>query len=141
MKYTPDNTTELKPNQIFVFGSNESGIHGAGAALLAQKKFGAKYGVGFGLQGQSFAIPSKDWGIETLPIDIIRFYVERFLSFTEAHPDLEFLVTKIGCGLAGYDIRDIAPLFFQNGEPPNNVILPEDFWRDMDKREDVDDRC
>ena len=129
MKYTPNNITELKLNQIFCFGSNEKGVHGAGAALLAQKKFGAKYGVGFGLQGQSFAIPSKDWDIETLPIDIIKFYVERFISFAEAHPYLEFLVTKIGCGLAGYDVRDIAPLFFRNGEPPNNVILPEDFWR------------
>jgi hypothetical protein len=141
MKYTPDNITKLEPNQIFVFGSNESGINSASAALLAQKKFGAKHGVGFGLQGQSFAIPSKDWDINTLPIDIIRFYVGRFLSFAEAYPYLEFLVTKIGTGLAGYDVRDIAPLFFRNGEPPNNVILPEDFWRYMDEREDVDDRC
>jgi hypothetical protein len=141
MKYTPDNITSLLPNQVFVYGANESFIHGAGAARLAMK-WGAQYDK-VGLQGQTWGIPTKDWDINTLPIDIIKFYVGRFLSFAETHPRLEFLVTKIGTGLAGYYVRDIAPLFFQNGEPPNNVILPEDFWRYMEwmKGEDIDDRC
>ena len=126
MKFTPENITELAPNQIFVFGSNESGVHGAGAALLARQKFGAVSGVGFGKQGQSFAIPTKDWRIKTLSIDSISHYVSRFMAFASNANGYEFLVTKIGCGLAGYEIKDIAPLFFFH---PNNVILPEEFHK------------
>jgi len=139
MRYTPDNITSLAKNEVFVFGSNESGIHGAGAARLANEKFEARMGQGFGFQGKCFAIPTKDWSINALPINIINFYVERFLHFASKSPDSIFLVTKIGMGLASLTLEEIAPLFFQNGKPPKNIVLPEDFWRYMDEREDVDD--
>ena len=126
MKYTPEqiSTTDLKKNDVFVFGSNESGIHGAGAAAFAEKALGAIRGQGFGLAGKTFAIPTKDWNIQTLHIDTISFYVKRFLSFAEKNPQLRFYVTKIGCGLAGWQPRDIAPLF---EGAPENLIFPKEF--------------
>lgn len=127
MKFTPDKITKLKKNQVFVFGSNEAGIHGAGAAKLAAQKFGAIYGVGYGLQGQSFGIPTKDLFIRTLPLDKVEFYVYSFLTEVMEYPDTEFLVTKIGCGLAGYSELQIANLF-KNKFIPENVILPESFY-------------
>lgn len=131
MEYTPEVITELKPNQVFVFGSNESGIHGAGAAKFAREKFGAKYGVGFGLQGKSFALPTKDWQIKTLPIGVIGFYIGRFLAFAKTRPDLEFLVTKLGTGLAGIPTKEIAILFHAWGEIPSNVVLPKEFSKEL----------
>lgn len=116
--------TELKKNQIFVFGSNLAGIHGKGAALTAYMNFFAKYGVGIGRTGQCFAIPTKDRQLKTLPLDAIRDYVFHFLSYAVFHPRLEFLVTAIGCGLAGYKPEQIAP-FFKNRS--SNVILPPEF--------------
>jgi len=138
MRYTPDNITSLAKNEVFVFGSNESGVHGAGAALLAWEKFEAKMGQGFGLQGKCFAIPTKDWSINALPINIINFYVERFLHFASKSPDSIFLVTKIGCGLAGRCVWEIAPLFFQYGKPKDNIIMPEDFWIAMQEEANYD---
>ncbi len=127
MKFTPDKITKLKKNQVFVFGSNEAGIHGAGAAKLAGEKFGAKMGMGYGLQGQSFAIPTKDTFIRTLSLDKIEFYIYSFLSEVMEYPDTEFLVTKIGCGLAGYSEEEIANLF-KGKFIPENVILPESLF-------------
>jgi len=127
MKFTPDKITKLKKNQVFVFGSNEAGIHGAGAAKLAVEKFGAKMGMGYGLQGQSFGIPTKDTFIRTLSLDKIEFYIYSFLSEVMEYPDTEFLVTKIGCGLAGYSEEEIANLF-KGKFIPENVILPESFY-------------
>jgi hypothetical protein len=127
MRTTPDIIRDLKPNEIFVFGSNEAGIHGAGAAKLAADKFGAVYGIGFGLMGKSFAIPTKDENIETLPLDKIKSYVDLFLEYTKTKP-YEFLVTQIGCGLAGYTPKDIAPLF---KGAPDNVILPQVFLNNI----------
>ncbi len=111
MKVTDNNITTLKDNEIFVFGSNEAGIHGAGAAKLAYEKFGAKWGVGYGLQGQTFAIPSKDKKIETMSVSKIKPYVDDFLIFVLNNQQYTFLVTEIGCGLAGYSPDQIAPLF------------------------------
>lgn len=128
MNFTPDNITELKKNQIFVFGSNEAGVHGAGAAKLAEEKFGAVMGVGYGLQGSSFAVPTKDKRISTLPLDRIEFYIRGLLLNASLSPNKEFLVTKIGCGLAGYSEREIANLFKGKDIPPN-VTLPESFYR------------
>lgn len=99
---TPEIITHLEPHQIFVFGSNEAGRHGAGAAALAHQKFGAKYGVGFGPTGRCFAIPTKDWRVKTLPLQAVAFYIARFLDYAISVPSKDFLVTKIGCGLAGY---------------------------------------
>ncbi|MFZ9848286.1 MAG: hypothetical protein ACO3EE_09085 [Flavobacteriales bacterium] len=127
MKFTPDKITQLKKNQVFVFGSNEAGIHGAGAAKLAHKKFGAVWGVCFGLHGQSYAIPTKDFQIRTLPLDKIEFYIYSFLVEVMEYPDTEFLVTKIGCGLAGYSETEIANLF-KGKFIPENVTLPESFY-------------
>mgnify|MGYP003524645524 FL=1 len=132
MKYTSENITNLSNNEIFVFGSNESGIHGAGAALLAKNKFGAIQGKGFGLHGQSFAIPTKDINIRTLSLDEIQTYVYAFKGVVLSRPDLHFIITKIGCGLAGYTDNDIAPLFssFLNIE---NISLPIEFVKIINK--------
>jgi hypothetical protein len=127
--------SQLKENEIFVFGSNEAGIHGAGAALQAMQDFGAKFSVGFGPQGQTFAIPTKDWTIKTLPVKFIKPYVDSFLSYTQTRPDLTFLVTEIGCGLAGYTPEDIAPLFKMIPYlKDKNVILPDSFIKALQDR-------
>ena len=114
----------LPEGHSFVFGSNESGRHGAGAAAHAFKYFGAIWGKGVGLFGQSYAIPTKDKSIETLPLTSIKKYVDEFLLFAKEHPELTFHVTAIGCGLAGYTAPDIAPMFRNS---PNNCILPNEF--------------
>jgi len=109
---------------IFVFGSNLAGRHGAGAAKFAAQHHGAIYGQGFGLQGNSFAIPTKDANIRTLPLRHIRIYVEMFKMFAEDHPELTFQLTPIGCGLAGYTYEDIGPMF-KNSSP--NIVIPKEF--------------
>jgi len=121
---TPEKITSLKPSEIFVFGSNLAGRHGAGAALLAVQRFGAKRGVGEGPTGQSYALPTKDENIQTLPLREINCYVIEFLNYANRRPDLTFLVTKIGCGLAGYSVDEIATMFHK---VPKNVILPVEF--------------
>lgn len=111
---------------IFVFGSNLSGFHGAGAADFAVKNHGAIWGRGVGMQGNSYAIPTKDENIRTLPLPRIKIYVSEFLVFATKNPGLQFNVTRIGCGLAGYTDTDIAPMF---EGAPENCTLPEG-WRD-----------
>lgn len=112
----------MKP--IFVFGSNLAGRHGAGAALFARKHHGATYGQGEGMQGHSYAIPTKDHALQPLPLSIIESGVARFLRFASASPEFTFQVTAIGCGLAGYKPEDIAPMF---QDAPGNCILPDEF--------------
>ena len=128
MKYTPENITHLEPNQIFVYGANEKGVHGAGAAKLALR-WGAKMGQ-YELVGQTYGIPTKDKKIQTLPLDKIQVHVHDFLALAFSHQEYEFLVTAVGTGLAGYHARDIAPLFkiIKTGVF-ENVILPEEFYR------------
>ena len=109
---------------IFVFGSNLAGRHGAGAAKFAVQHHGAIYGQGEGLQGNSYAIPTKDAKIRTLPLPFIRTYVEKFKGFARYNPDLTFQLTPIGCGLAGYKPSDIGPMFKNS---PENVIMPDEF--------------
>lgn len=120
--------TSLKENEIFVFGSNLSGRHGCGAALTALRKFGAKYGQGEGLQGRSYGIPTKDRKLKVLSLSQIESKIKRFLKFAKENPELTFLVTEIGCGLAGYKPKQIGPLF-SNYEIPKNVKLPESFLK------------
>lgn len=107
-------------NEIFVFGSNLAGRHGAGAALYAKKYYGAQYGQGRGLQGQSYAIPTKGPKLEVLPLTMIEMYVKEFLHFAQNNPRLIFNVTRIGCGLAGYTNEQIAPMF---KDAPDNCVL------------------
>jgi hypothetical protein len=110
---------------IFVFGSNLAGRHGKGAALEARQKHGAIYGQGRGLQGNSYAIPTKDYELHILPLGNIEPFVAEFCLFALNHPEMEFNVTRIGCGLAGYTDKDIAPMF---KDAPENCKLPEG-WR------------
>lgn len=110
--------------EIFVFGSNLAGRHGKGAAAFAQKHHGAIYGRGEGLQGNSYAIPTKSEGLVTLPVQQIREAVKRFVQYAVDHQGYEFHLTAIGCGLAGYVPRQIAPMFV---DAPDNVILPIEF--------------
>ena len=118
-RHTPAFVTRLAPNEIFVFGSNLKGMHAGGAAYVALRKFGAVMGQGVGLQGQSYAIPTMQGGAET-----IRPYVDEFIKFAKTHQNHVFLVTRIGCGIAGFTDDDIAPLFSQ-ARDMNNVILPK----------------
>lgn len=104
----------LKSDEIFTFGSNLAGRHGAGAALRAKQVYGAKYGIGIGRMGQSYAIPTKDHYLNTLPINVISNHVDDFYDYVKEHPQLTFYITRIGCGLAGYDDRDITELFICN---------------------------
>ena len=112
----------LEANEIFVFGSNVNGHHGGGAAAHAMRNFGAIWGQGEGLQGQCSAIPTMEG------IDSMRDAIDRFTSFAAAHPELRFLVTRIGCGIAGYSVKEIAPMF-KGCIPLENVALPSDFWK------------
>jgi hypothetical protein len=110
---------------VFVFGSNHAGRHGAGAALFALQNHGAIYGQGIGLQGQSYAIPTKDYYIRTLSLGLIHGHVDEFIRYAKARPGVTFKVTRIGCGLAGYTDSQIAPMF---KDAPINCNLPEG-WR------------
>lgn len=112
----------MKP--IFVFGSNLAGRHGAGAARDARMQHGAVYGQGWGKQGNSFAIPTKDGQLRTLPLERIQGYVEKFLNYARACQADTFNVTAIGCGLAGYKPEQIAPMF---ADAPENCLLPDEF--------------
>ena len=119
--FTPEFITELKSDEVFVFGSNLAGMHGGGAAYIAFKQFGAVMGCGVGLRGQSYAIPTMQGGVET-----IKPYVDDFIAFAKEHPELFFYVTRIGCGIAGFRDKEIAPLF-KEAHGLENVCLPESF--------------
>ena len=120
-KYTPEFITELADDEVFVFGSNLAGMHGGGAAATAHRCFGAVWGKGVGLYGRSYAIPTMQGGVET-----IKPYVDKFIEFAKSHQEQRFLVTKIGCGIAGFRDEQIAPLFAEAIDV-KNIILPRDF--------------
>lgn len=109
---------------IFVFGSNLAGRHGRGAALFAKNNYGAVYGVGVGRTGSAYGIPTKDINISTLPIDEIKKYVDDFVLYAKNNPDIYFQVTNIGCGLAGYNPKQIAPMFIDS---PSNCFFSKEF--------------
>lgn len=122
--------TDLTDNEIFVFGSNEAGRHGKGAALAA-RRWGAVLGEAEGLQGQTYGIPTKDSNVKkALSVGKIRKYVDRFIAFAKQNPQLRFLVTEIGCGLSGYSAADIAPLF-RDALAVENIFLPGSFWNQL----------
>ena len=125
--FTPDKITELKENQIFVFGSNLNGNHAGGAARLAVEKFGATEGQAKGLQGQSYAIPTLNKDMQKLSIEDISKSIDTLYSFANDNADLEFYVTKIGCGIAGFEIEEIANIFKSKEFTPFNIILPMEF--------------
>jgi hypothetical protein len=120
-QFTPGHISKLEPGEIFVFGSNLSGSHGGGAARVALNNFGAVWGQGVGLQGQSYGIPTMHGGV-----DAIRPYVDEFIEFAKSHPELFFYVTRIGCGIAGFRDEEIAPLF-KAAVGIENICLPRSF--------------
>lgn len=122
-RVTPSWIDDLQENQVFVFGSNLAGMHGGGAARIARLRFGAVMGNGVGMQGRSYAIPTMQGGTKT-----IRPYVNDFIAYAKKHPELTFLVTPIGCGIAGFEPEDIAPLF-ELASYVENIWLPKSFWK------------
>ena len=120
-RITPDLITRLADNEVFVFGSNEQGLHYGGAAKAAVNNFGAIMGQGTGLQGKSYAIPSMSG------LGVLGEYVKEFYEFAKAHPEKRFLVTPIGCGIAGFRESEVAPLF-EICRDLKNVTLPASFW-------------
>ena len=127
-RVTPEHITSLQPNEIFVFGSNLEGAHGGGAAAFALKHFGAIWGQGVGLQGNSYGIPTMHGGVND-----IKPYVDEFIDFAQTHPALHFLVTRIGCGIAGFHDEEIAPLFAPAIDI-ENIWLPESFIKIINKQ-------
>ena len=121
-RITDDLVKSLAPGEVFVFGSNLAGFHGGGAAHVAYKMFGAIWGQGVGMQGQSYAIPTMQGGVET-----IAPYVDEFIEYAGNHPEKKFLVTEIGCGIAGFTPEEIAPLF-KKAADIWNISLPKRFW-------------
>ena len=121
---TPEFITRLEADEVFVFGSNLAGMHGGGAARMAYEHFGAEWGVGVGPTGQCYAIPTMQGGIET-----IRPYVNEFTTYAQQHADKHFLVTRIGCGIAGFTDEEMAPLFREALSIPN-IALPKE-WQQI----------
>ncbi|MDR2083665.1 MAG: hypothetical protein LBP67_01550 [Bacteroidales bacterium] len=118
----------LQPDEIFVFGSNLHGHHGGGAAQMAKERWGAIWGQGVGLQGQTYAIPTMHGGV-----DLIKPYINDFIEFAKSHPEKIFLVTEIGCGIAGFTPQEIAPLF-NDAVNIENIRLPQRFWEVLDSK-------
>jgi len=124
-KYFKGEIKELRNNQVFVFGSNLAGRHGRGAAKIAKENFGAVYGIGKGITGDCYALPTKDFKVLTLSLPLIEMHIDDFIRFAEYHLDFEFLVTEVGTGLAGYSPEVIAPLF---KDAPSNCVFSEN-WK------------
>lgn len=125
MKFHKDGTQPTNDQAIFVFGSNQAGRHGAGAAKAALDFYGARMGVGKGHVGRSYALPTKDHRIESLSLEQIKAHVEDFKSYAMRNPQYEFFMTSVGTVLAGYSVEDIAPMFY----PPQDNIDYPDTWR------------
>lgn len=126
-RITPEWITDLNPDEIFVFESNSQGHHNGGAARTALK-WGAIYGQGEGLQGQTYAIPTMFASVQNIVP-----YADRFIEFARLHPEMKFLLTEIGCGIAGFSPKDIAPLF-KKSRSIENIYLPQRFWSILDKK-------
>lgn len=126
-RVSPQWITTLADDEVFVFGSNLEGLHGGGAALLAYERFGAIWGQGTGLQGKSYGIPTMHGGV-----DVIAPYVDDFIAFAREHRELRFLVTEIGCGIAGFTVGEMAPLF-KDAMDEENIYLPQRFIDILEK--------
>lgn len=137
-EYTPENIEKLNNNEVFIFGSNEGGRHEGGAAKVAFENFGAKWGKGYGLEGMTFALPTKNKKFRTLPLATVKNYLKDLIEFVYNNPNLKFYLTKIGCGLAGFRVEEIKGIFWEAIEEynklenkedsfPINLIIPEEF--------------
>jgi hypothetical protein len=126
LRITPENLDILGPKDRVIVGTNESGLHGAGIALKAYKDWNLMPGQGFGPSGSCFGIPTKDWHVQTLPLFIIKQYIGRYINWVRKNPQYIHYVTKVGCGLAGYEIQDIAPMF-EELKLFKNVWMPQEF--------------
>lgn len=126
-RVSPQWITTLADDEVFVFGSNLEGLHGGGAALLAYERFGAIWGQGTDLQGKSYGIPTMHGGV-----DVIAPYVDDFIAFAREHRELKFLVTEIGCGIAGFTVEEMAPLF-KDAIDEENIYLPQRFIKILEK--------
>ncbi len=126
MRIASNRIISLKSNEIFVYGDNLKHAHGKGAALTAVRKFGAVNGKGEHV-GKSYGIPTKDRNMKTLSLQQISLHINRFIKYASQNPQLKFLVTEVGCGLAGYNPKDIAPLF-EEAVNIGNIYLPASFW-------------
>jgi len=125
MKISSSRIDKLNSDEIFVFGSNLEGMHAGGAARIAADKFGAIWGQSVGLQGKCYAIPTMHGGV-----DAIKPYVDEFITFAKANPQFKFLVTRIGCGIAGFTDKQIAPLFTE-ALKVENIYLPQSFVNEL----------
>lgn len=125
---SPKQIDSLNPGEVFVFGSNLDGRHGKGAALTAARKFHARFGVAEGLTGLCYALPTVGRRMSRMPLRDVEEHCRRFVRFAATRPDLTFLVTPVGCGLAGYKPKDIAPFF---SDAPDNCLLPECFLKEL----------
>lgn len=126
-RVSPQWITTLADDEVFVFGSNLEGLHGGGAAQLAYERFGAVWGQGTGLQGKSYGIPTMHGGV-----DVIAPYVDDFIAFAREHRELKFLVIEIGCGIAGFTVEEMAPLF-KDAMDEENIYLPQRFIKILEK--------
>ena len=126
-RITPQYVDTLREGEIFVFGSNKEGLHGGGVAAKAFRDFGAEWGVGVGMTGRCYAIPTMDGNL-----NVIRSHINGFTTCAREHPELTFLVTPVGCGIAGWKDSEIAPLFREASRLPN-VTLPERFWKILEQ--------
>ena len=127
-KLTPEIITELKHNEIFVFGSNTKGLHAGGAAYYANRFFGAVWGVSDGVTGNTYAIPTCTPEIEKVGVNELKSSIDRFIQYATENPALNFLVTPIGCGIAGWSVDEVEPMF-ESAKSLPNVLLPESFWK------------
>jgi len=130
-RVAPGHIRSLDPDEVFVFGSNLKGMHGGGAARKALD-FGAVMGQGVGMQGQTYAIPTMQGGVNT-----IKPYVDEFIEFAKNHPEKKFLVTRIGCGIAGFKDSQIAPLF-KEALDVENIYLPKSFINVLENDTDLE---
>ena len=126
---TPEIITELKPNEVFVYGSNQFARHGGGGARIANERFGAVYENGpMGLVGQSYGIITTSFNDQKITKEVIYFQVIMLYNFAKLRPELTFYVTKIGTGIAGFSIDEMAELFRSlQIFKPNNIVLPKEF--------------
>lgn len=129
MEFTPEFISELEPNEVFIFGSNENGNHYGGAARVAFDQFGAKWGTAVGRSGQTYAIPTLDRDMEKVEPEMLEIHLEDLAEYVRENPDLKFYLTKIGCGIAGWSVEEVKKIFWRafGYSQPKNLLIPKEF--------------